>query len=102
MKKIRITVKKVNHDRELIDEYGKAGLGLCPYHQVGQVFETTYTKPEGMCEDAWLCMERYVFALSAGADNIYDKRWVRDDKRLLVCCSDGLRPVDFELQVVDD
>ncbi len=38
MKKCKITVLKTTFDKQLADEYGVEGLGVCPMLKVGQTF----------------------------------------------------------------
>ena len=39
-------------------------------HKVGDIFYGDYSKPEGLCDEAWKAMYQYVFALSHGCDRL--------------------------------
>ena len=101
MKKVRITVLKRCFFEDLAEAYGAEGLGLCPALEDGQVFESTGFKPAGFCDDAWNCIQKYVFALSAGADNFFDGTWVKNDAVQVGSCCDGLRPVLFRIELAE-
>jgi uncharacterized repeat protein (TIGR04076 family) len=103
MKTVQITVLKREHYPDLVEQYAKPGLGLCPRHQEGDVFESkSGGKPEGLCDDAWRAMQHYVFALAAQASDIYEDRWLKSQKVIINTCPDGFRPVVFKLEAIDD
>lgn len=102
MKKVRITVLKKLFFEDVVKEYGAEGLTPCPVFQEGQVFESTGFKPAGFCDDAWNCIQKYVFALCAGADNFFDGTWLKKDTVQIGSCCDGLRPVLFRIETVED
>jgi len=88
---------------DLVKEYGEGGnqFPVCPVYEVGDEFITTFIKPEGFCEDAWQSIYYYVFALSAGCGKIYDD-WVKEPGIAISCCNDGLRPVIFKIEQLDE
>ena len=45
MHKVKITVLKTTLDKELADEYGVEGIGLCPMLREGQEFLSDDAKP---------------------------------------------------------
>lgn len=97
MKKCRITVLKTGFEEELAREYGLPGIGRCPAHKVGDVFETYCDKPEGLCNEAWKAIGHYVFALSHGAERFFGD-WIAKDGVAINSCNDGLRPVIFKIE----
>ena len=104
MKQVRVTVLKTDFYPDLVEEYGAEGLKPCPYFEVGQVFESNkHRKPADFpCDDAWNCLSTNVFALSAGADDFYEGRWLKPGSKVVInTCNDGLRPVAFKLEVID-
>ena len=103
VKKVRITVLKTTLDRELAREYGAEGLARCPMHREGQVFYADYTKPQGLCDEAWKAMYQYVFALAHGAGEglFYYGDWIKTPGVAVCSCNDGLRPVIFKLEATD-
>jgi len=102
MGKAKITVLKCNFDEELAKEYACEGLGKCHIHTEGQVYFADWTKPEGLCDDAWIGIQQYVFALSHGGGNFYDGHWLNRPDIAICCCNDGLRPVVFKVEQVEE
>lgn len=97
MGKCRIEVLKTSFDEELAKEYGRPGLGRCPFHKVGDVFYSEYEKPEGLCDEAWKAIYQYVFAIAHGSEIFYYGDWI-DKPGVAICsCNDGLRPVIFKI-----
>lgn len=101
MKKVRITVLKTEFYPELADWYltGGRAAGPCPIHAPGQVFtyEGGAEMPEGFCPWAWIDLYRSISAKAAGAKNDWYRPGVSVE-----CCTDGIRPVIFELAAVDE
>ena len=102
MQKCKITVLKCNFDEELIREYGVKDFTKCQRHKEGQEFITGYGRPEGLCDEAWKGMNKFVFALAHGADNLYDGKWVEKSGVAITSCSDGLRNVIFKVERMDE
>ncbi len=101
LKMCRITVLKVTQDHDLIKEYGIKDLGPCPFHKVGDTWETDWNKPANFCEEAWKVISPYVFALAHGVDTFFPHIWLDAKKHKGVsinCCSDALRPVIFKIE----
>lgn len=103
MKQVRITVLK----KEFYPEYAEAYLtdgravGPCPLLEVGDVFVFTgdARMPEGFCPWAWIDLYRGVAALSAGAGYT---PWIARDGQQILCCTDGVRPVVFKVEALED
>ena len=103
MRKVKITVLKVGFDEELCREYGAPGIVPCPFHKVGQeMLVIDGKKPAEMCGGAWTPCEKYAFALAHGLDRFDYKVWMGRDKISINTCNDGLRPVTFKLEVVEE
>ena len=104
MNKVKITVLKTMFNKDLADEYGVDGLTTCPFHKEGQVFYADYSKPEGLCDEAWKAIYQYVFALSHGAQNqlFYYGDWIKQKGVAICSCNDGLRPVIFKLEATTE
>jgi len=103
MNKVKITVLKKCFYEELADTYLTEGraVGPCPLVEEGQTFiyEGSATMPEGFCPWAWIDIYRGVAALSAGATNT---PWNKKDGQEIFCCSDGVRPVVFLLERLNE
>ncbi|MDR2141077.1 MAG: TIGR04076 family protein [Deltaproteobacteria bacterium] len=104
MKKVKITVLKLNFDPQLAAEFGVTGLGPCPVLKVGQEFYADFAKPEGLCDEAWKAIYQYVFALAHGAEDFqfYFGDWIKRPGIAITCCNDGIRPVVFKLEATSD
>ena len=102
MRKVKITVLKVDFDEELCKEYGDPAIVPCPVHQVGQeMMVIDGKKPDEMCGGAWGSMEKYIFALVHGLDHFTFADWLGKEKVSINTCNDGLRPVTFKLEVAE-
>lgn len=101
MKQVKIKVIKKMLNKELADVYGVEGLGACSKFYEGQVFYAGYSKPEGLCDEAWSAMQKYVFAILNGASNVqfYEGKWLKESGVAICSCSDGIRPVIFKLEI---
>ena len=102
MRDVKITVLKRLCMQDLIDDYGREGLSHCTIHKEGEVFISKDGKiPEGFCIEAWSAFGKYVFAFAHGASGFW-KTWVNQDGIAINSCNDGLRPVIFKLEVIDE
>lgn len=99
MKKVKITVLRKEFYPELADEYLTEGreVGTCPLLNVGDtfIFEGSAKMPEGFCPWAWIDIYRSVSAMSSGSTC---KPWNNRDGQTIVCCTDGIRPVVFNVE----
>ena len=103
MSKVKITVIKKYFYEDLADAYlteGKA-VGPCPLLEVGDsfLFEGSAVMPKGFCPWAWIDIYRGVSALAAGATYT---PWNNKDGMQILCCTDGVRPVVFSVEAVND
>ena len=95
----RITVLKVMNNEELAKEYGHEPIP-CPVFKEGEVYETKgifgNDIPDGFCHMAWQSLVMPVNVLIGngkvlGMDDVH-----------IACCPDGLRPVVFKLERIDE
>ena len=102
MNRVKITVvKRLNRD----EIHGYADLGcsadidpVCERFEEGQEFVTDMqTVPEDFCPFAFADISRYLSGLRAGADY----HWMNEKGKVLVCCTDGFRPVVFRLERIE-
>jgi len=99
MHTITITVIKTPVFAEL-QKYVAQELEPCPSFQVGQTFTATHEKPEGFCDWAWNDLYPYIAILMTGGSfqqGVFEN-WMVDEKTIIACCTDGVRPVVFELK----
>lgn len=102
MKNVRITVLRKQLYRDFAEEYLTDGSDVeCDFYEVGQTFLYTggAEMPAGFCPWAWIDVYRSVSALSSGATYT---PWQKRGGMSVVCCTDGIRPVTFLLESVDD
>jgi len=101
MTKCRITVLKKTLHQEYADQYCKQKVGICDKFNEGDEFitESSTLMPEGFCGYAWLDIHRLVLTLMHGGDfGSSGWNWMNDDKTMIACCTDGIRPVIFKLE----
>ena len=98
-KKVKITVLRTEYYQDLADRYAIPELGMCPFHQKGQVlYSDGINPPEGMCGVAWQNLEPWVRQLSEGWLLQPSGTWLNDDSIGVFACPDGVRPVVFLLE----
>lgn len=96
MARVKIKVLKTTCYKELAEEYGHSkDFGACPVLKEGDVFYSEEpfgnAMPQGFCHMAWQSLFMPVSVLAGGG------KVLGFDEKHVVCCSDGLRPVIFEL-----
>ena len=95
----KVTVLKTMYNEDLAKEYCGPGAGVCTAHQEGQVFEFEgLNQPKGFCPWAWNDIHKVLLTLNSGGSF---KPWMKADNTIIVCCSDGIRPVVFRVERVD-
>ena len=102
-RKVRVTVVRRVDMRKI---HGEEDLGaadwlepVCPAFKEGQEFIFGGSScPEGFCQGAFVDIFRYVSGLRAGANY----SWMRTPGTMVACCADGLRPVVFKLERMDE
>ncbi len=102
MAECRIRVLKRMVVPDLAREYSGNAVGPCPLLRDGQEFvvSSTLEKPPGFCDWAWNDLHKFVAVLSRGGNFSQDvfEGWMKDDDSMIACCTDGLRPVVFEIK----
>ena len=103
MKKVKITVLRKMFYADLAEAYltDGADVGPCSLLDEGDtfMFEGNAAMPDGFCPWAWIDIYRSVSALAAGATFT---PWNNKDNMQIYCCTDGIRPVVFAIEAVDD
>ncbi len=103
MANVKITVVKRLNFNEI---HGGRELGcstnvgaVCDQFEEGQEFVTDMISvPEGFCPWAFADICRYISGLRSGADY----PWMNEKGKVLVCCTDGFRPVVFRIERIED
>ena len=101
MSKVKITVLKVVDPDSFLDELPVEKLEWmvpCPYYHEGQEFIIEKGMPESFCESAWRTIYTSVDVLRNGGDFPYFK----EKGVSITCCNDGLRPVVFKVERIDE
>jgi uncharacterized repeat protein (TIGR04076 family) len=104
MPRCRITVIKKTLNPELAKEYCQNDVTPCPCFEVGQEFTCGLKKPENFCDWAWRDIHPMVAVLLAGGNfsrDLFDG-WMKDDRTMIGCCTDGVRPVIFRIEKIDE
>ncbi|MHA2246798.1 MAG: TIGR04076 family protein [Candidatus Hodarchaeales archaeon] len=111
MVKCKITVLKRTFHKDLAEEYVQMKTGKCGEFEDGQEFitESPTAKPESFpCSFAWYDIHKVLLTLMQGGNfaNYVGKTgkiwsWMKTDNSYITCCTDGIRPVIFKLEVLD-
>ena len=103
MRRIKITVVKMDYNADLARKYGDGVNGPCMLHQLNQeIYCERHYQPQEISGEAWKAMQHYVYALYHGSDLPLGRGWMRDPGVAIVTCNDGLRPVTFKLERVEE
>lgn len=103
--KCKITVLRREYFQDLADKHlADPQVGPCQVFQDGQEFivgnEDFFKMLHGrFCSEAWDCLSRYVYAALQGGSIM--RGWTNDEKVMITCCNDGVRPVIFKLERID-
>lgn len=104
MAKGNVTVLQVQDPKELFGDDPlvtlSPGFGPCDIHHVGQEFtvELDHKMPDGFRHYSWYWIHTAVRMLLFGGDY----PWAIDKGSAVVCCNDGLRPVIYKLERIED
>lgn len=102
MKQVKITVLRKQLHQDIAQEYLTDYPDVkCDFFQEGDRFfyNGGAEMPKGFCPWAWVDIYPSVAALSNGATYT---PWQRRDGVNIVCCLDGVRPVTFLLEAIEE
>lgn len=100
--KAKITVLRKCYFQDLADRHlADPAYGPCALFQEGQEFivdkQSYLTMLDGkFCSEAWAAISHYVYAALQGGSIMHG--WTNDEKVMIACCSDGVRPVIFRIE----
>lgn len=125
--KVKVTVIDKKLYPELQERYcADPASGVCPCYEVGDEFvferyggaddfwhmglntlrqtvraarETAGGTGFPHCSEAWDAIARYIYTGLQGGSIM--RGWMRDEREMIACCSDGTRPVIFRIQRMD-
>ena len=84
-------------DGEVPDHFPETFKSPCPTHPVGQEFVMENLKcPEGFCNWAYTDIQKDLVNLYLGTD------YYRDRNANWVTCTDGMRPVVFKIERIEE
>jgi len=102
--KCRITVIKRTFNKDLCNEFCSLNLPEnftgCPKLKEGQMFvvEGHNNVPENFCSWAWADIQKDVIGVMFGAKY----PWMKQEGINISCCSDGLMPVVFKIEKIEE
>ena len=101
--KCKITVLKTDLNEDLAGEYCQNKVDKCPAFSEGNEFIAGFEKPEGFCDWAWNDIHKFIAVLLSGGNfsKGYCNEWMKDDKTMLACCTDAVRPVTFKIERIE-
>ena len=104
MVKCKITVLRKNYYREIADDYIAKKLkpyGPCDIFKKGQEFITDGFSgiPEGFCTWAWNDIYKSIIAFITNGDF---GMWFENKNMFITCCTDGVRPVVFKIEKIEE
>ena len=106
--KVKITILKREYYEDLADRFlVNTETGKCSIFHEDQEFIVTRENYErfpyenNFCMGAWDVIKIKVYAaLQGGA--FYWEGWIKNRKEQILCCDDGIRPVVFLLERIDE
>jgi uncharacterized repeat protein (TIGR04076 family) len=103
MAKVKITVIKKVNSKDLYGDKPPAESteeSECPLVELGQEFliDDLTKYPPGLCAWAFSNIYQDIVHLFLGGDF----PWVKEKGTAISCCTDGLRPVIFKLERIED
>jgi len=100
MATFKITVLRKMSNPELTDKYCEPGATLpCPRFTDGQEFIVEYGRqPKDFCGWAWNDIHKACMVLRQGGNFA---GWSKGSDSIIRCCTDGIRPVVFEVKKIN-
>ncbi len=105
MIKCKITVIERTFNEKLSEKYVKEGkkknFGPCDVFKEGQEFITdVYSEiPSGFCPWAWTDLYKSLVGLASGGNY---KEWYENPNQFIACCTDGIKPVIFKIEKIEE
>jgi len=103
--KVKIKVVKMLSSREVFDGNPPAEFNCspkCDEYEIEEgrefIVDDSYECPSGFCPWAYADIQRDIVTLLHGGNF----PWMKKEGELLSCCTDGIRPVIFFLERIED
>lgn len=100
MKKVKIRAVRKADYKDLQQIYENPIENACSVEEGMEWESVNGEKPDGMCNEAWESMKRFVMELTMGGGDFFDG-WMKNPHSAMVSCNDGFRPVSFLIWVED-
>lgn len=106
MSKVKVTVMKKEFYPDLRREYvANPNVTACTAFEVGDEFLFDFGKYMTMydgrfCAEAWDAISHYIYAGLQGGSIM--SGWNKKENVMITCCNDGVRPVIFKIERIDD
>ena len=102
MTHVKITVLRRMSNPDLYAEYCQSDhVPPCAAFTEGQEFIVQWNRcPKGFCSWAWKDIQPGLVTLLSGGS--FSKGWMKDANTLISCCTDGIQPVVFKLERIED
>ena len=86
--------------KELADKYCGSQTSACTAFEEGQEFVLDdLNQPPDFCSWAWTDITKVLLTLNKEGNF---KPWMKADNNIIACCTDGIRPVIFNIERVED
>lgn len=100
----KITVLKTLYHQDLAEAYRRpeADRGPCKFFTAGQEFIVQYLteRPANFgCDWAWDDLHKVLLTLMLKGDY---STWMKDKNMFITCCTDGIKPVVFKLERIEE
>jgi uncharacterized repeat protein (TIGR04076 family) len=105
MPECKITVLKKLFHEDLAKEFCLKETEACKVFEVGQEYIAKFPmkEPDNFpCSGAWSDISNIVLVLLQGGNfGPSSWEWMKDDRTMISCCTDGVRPVIFKIELMD-
>jgi uncharacterized repeat protein (TIGR04076 family) len=106
MAQCKITVVKKTLNSDLAKKNIIMDVGRCELFNEGDVFivDDELGKPDNFCSWAWNDIFKTVVTLARGGnfnEGMF-KGWMKDGHSMITCCTDGIRPVIFKIERIEN
>ena len=100
MAKLKITVLRKHFNEDFAEKYCGPGATICEKFEEGQEYVIEgLDQPAGFCAWAWGDIHKVVLTLLK--DGSFQP-WMKKKNNIIACCSDGIRPVVFNIERITD
>lgn len=100
MYNVLITVVRMANYLDLSEIYENPIEHACTLKVGDEFISVDGNKPDLLCAEAWISMEKYVKAIANGVEDFYDG-WMKNKGTAMISCNDGFRPVSFYISRIE-